>query len=138
CVEGVSRTSNMERFAWCSMRGFEFEDNRFGEAQAAFAGCLMADLPGNADFSALESAALRLSEELVRRHLESGQAAADAQAREMSVDGARYRQHALGVAKYHSLCGPLRVRRFSSRPVGVRNGKTCIPLDLQFGIVEGA
>src|SRR3954468_9776741 len=114
------------------MRGLEFADNRFGEAQAAFARCLTADLPGNADFSALERAALRLSEELVRRHLESAmQAAADAQAREMSVDGVRYRQHALGVAKYHSLCGPLRVRRFSYRPFGVRNGKTCIPLDLR-------
>ena len=78
--------------------GFEFENNRFGEAQAAFAGCLMADLPGNADFSAFERAALRLSEVLVRRHLESAmQAAADARAREMSVDGVRYRQHALGV-----------------------------------------
>ena len=121
------------------MHGFEFENNRFDEALAAFARCLTADLPGNADFSALERAALRLSEELVRRHLESAmQAAADAQAREMSVDGVRYRQHALGVAKYHSLCGPLRVRRFSYRPVGMRNGKTCIPLDLQFGIVEGA
>src|SRR3954469_14381698 len=72
------------------MHGLEFADNRFGEASAASARCLTADLPGNADFSALERAALRLSEELVRRHLESAmQAAADAQAREMSVDGAR-------------------------------------------------
>jgi hypothetical protein len=39
---------------------------------------------------------------------------------------------------YHSLCGPLRVRRFSYRSVGVRNEKTCIPLDLLFGPVEGA
>jgi hypothetical protein len=49
----------------------------------------------------------------------------------MRVNGVRYRQHALGVAKYRSLCGPLRVRRFSYRSVGVRNGKTCIPLDLR-------
>jgi hypothetical protein len=41
-------------------------------------------------FRHLERAALRLSEELVRRHLESAmQAAADAQAREMSVEGVR-------------------------------------------------
>jgi len=36
-------------------------------ASAAFARCLMADFLGNADFSGLEQAALRLSEELVRR-----------------------------------------------------------------------
>jgi hypothetical protein len=40
------------------MHGLEFADNRFGEAQAAFARCLTADLPSNADFSALERAAL--------------------------------------------------------------------------------
>jgi hypothetical protein len=121
------------------MHGFEFANNQFGEASAAFARCLTADLPGNADFSALERAALRLSEELVRRHLESVmQTAADAQTREMSVDGILYRRHALGTVKYHSLCGGLRVRRFSYRVVGERNGRTCIPLDLQFGIVEGA
>ena len=66
------------------------------------------------------------------------QAATDAQTREMSVDGILYRQHAQGTVKFHSLCGGLRLRRFSYRAVGERNGRTCIPLDLQLGIVEGA
>jgi hypothetical protein len=66
------------------------------------------------------------------------QAAADAQSRVMVVDGVQFRQHALGTVEYHRLCGALRVRRFSYRPVGERNGRTCVPFDLQLGIVEGA
>jgi hypothetical protein len=119
------------------MHGDGIEHKWLSGAEEAFDRCVRADLPGNSNFADRERYALQLANELVRRHLESTmQAVADAQTREIRVDGVLHRQHQMGAVKYHSLCGSLEVRRFSYRPVGVRNGRTCVPLDLQLGIVE--
>jgi hypothetical protein len=39
---------------------------------------------------------------------------------------------------YHSLCGPLEIRRATYREVGERNGPTVVPLELATGLIEGA
>ena len=54
------------------------------------------------------------------------------------VDGVAYKRHQKGMGRYHSLCGPLEVGRFTYRQMGVRNGPTIVPLELEAGLVEGA
>ena len=90
-------------------------------------------------FGLREQAALQLANEAVRQRLERDlQEMADEFGEELLVDGKRYRQHLEGDVDYHSLCGPLTVRRYTYREVGVRNGPTVVPLELAAGIVEGA
>jgi hypothetical protein len=90
-------------------------------------------------FGELESRALQLANELVRHFL---QASLDKMAArygdEVLVDGQRYRKHAGGSRRYHTLCGSVAVRRDSYRLVGKHNGPTVIPLELEAGIVENA
>ena len=57
---------------------------------------------------------------------------------EVLVDGQRYRRHASGTVRYHTLCGAVRIRRHTYRLVGVHNGPTVVPLELQTGLVENA
>ena len=52
--------------------------------------------------------------------------------------GVLYQQHHAGTVVYHSLCGPLEVRRATYREVGERNGPTVVPLELATGLIEGA
>lgn len=114
-------------------------DNAARELVKAFECCVQAGLPSDARFGDRERRALELGNELVRRHLEASlQAIADSESEGVVVNGVEYRRHQPGRAKYHSLCGALRVRRWTFRPVGVRNGATCVPLELQAGLVEGA
>jgi hypothetical protein len=90
-------------------------------------------------FGAEETAALALTNEIARRWLESELAGTAASiGDEVRIAGERYRRHARGVGVYHSLCGALRVRRDSYRRVGVHNGPTVVPLELNAGIVESA
>lgn len=90
-------------------------------------------------FGLREQFALQLTNEVVRRRLERDlQETADGLDEELLVNGRRYRQHLEGTVHYHSLCGPLAVRRHTYREVGVRNGPTVVPLELVAGIVEGA
>jgi hypothetical protein len=90
-------------------------------------------------FSRREQVALELTNEAVRRMLEQDlQQRADRQAPELLIDGVRCRQHEPGTVAYHSLCGPLRIRRYTYRAVGVRNGPTLAPLELETGLIEGA
>ena len=90
-------------------------------------------------FREREAVAMQLANELVRRSLE-----ADLRRRsghygeQVIVDGQRYKRHASGVGRYHSLCGSVAVRRDSYRLVGVHNGPTVIPLELEAGILEKA
>ena len=90
-------------------------------------------------FEQREAWALALGNELVRRWLESelGEMA-QRFGNEVSVDGQRYRRHAEGTRQYHTLCGPVEVRRASYRQVGVHNGPTVVPLELRAGLRENA
>ena len=76
-------------------------------------------------FAQWEVQALRIADEVVRRCLKQElQRRADEVGDEVEVKGRRYRKHQPGTAIYHSLCGPLRIRRWTYRQVGVRNGPT--------------
>lgn len=90
-------------------------------------------------FREREAVAMQLANELVRRSLEADlRRLSRRYGEEVVVDGQRYKRHASGVGRYHSLCGSVSVRRDSYRLVGVHNGPTVIPLELEAGIVEKA
>jgi hypothetical protein len=90
-------------------------------------------------FAALEAQALQLANEMVRRFLEAElRRMAARYETEILVDGQRYRLHSSGTRKYHSLCGALEVRRALFRLVGVHNGVTVVPLELEAGLMENA
>lgn len=109
------------------------------EMGEAFERVITAILPDGADFGERERTALRVANELVRRHLQSQlQMMSRAQAEKLILGGALYRRHALGRVAYHSLCGPLLVDRWTYRAVGVRNGPTRVALEMAAGLVEGA
>jgi hypothetical protein len=90
-------------------------------------------------FGQFEQNALALANEAVRRALEEHlQARATSSPAEMRIDGVVYRRHQPGEIGYHSLCGTLRVRRFTYRRQGERNGPTIVPLDLDAKLIERA
>ncbi len=91
------------------------------------------------DFAQIEELALRVANALVRNWLETQlQQCAQAYGDEVRVGGHRYRRHSKGTVRYHSLCGPVEVTRETYRQVGVHNGPTVVPLELDAGIVENA
>jgi len=101
-----------------------------------FAGAL-AGVEGG--FEQREAAALMLGNELVRQWIERDLSAlARRFGEEVRVDGQLYRRHAAGTRRYHTLCGPVEVRRSSYRQVGVHNGPTVVPLELRAGLRENA
>lgn len=93
-----------------------------------------------ASFKVLEATALHVANLAVRAVLERKlQAVADSfSTEELLIDGRLFRRHLAGKVSYHSLCGPLAVKRFSYRPSDERNGATVIPLELASPLVEGA
>lgn len=93
----------------------------------------------DATFGEVEVVALRVTNLAVREHLQQDlQRRSDALKPELLIDGKAFVQHEDGTVTYHSLNGPLTVRRFTYREVGVRNGPTVIPLELSAGLVERA
>jgi hypothetical protein len=102
-----------------------------------FGRVIAARLPANGDFQARERAALELGNELVREDLRCQlQAMADAQPSSVTIDGVVYRRHHEGRVDYHSLCGPLSVQRWSYRVASVHNGRVCVPLEKQAGLMH--
>lgn len=90
-------------------------------------------------FGALERALLEVSNEALRRAFESVlQELATSEEDVIEIQGSRYRRHERGTAKYHSLCGPISVERWTYRLVGVRNGPTVVPLELRAGLIQRA
>jgi hypothetical protein len=77
----------------------------------------------------------RVELELLREELPS---MSDSFGDEVFVHGVPYMLHEPGTDTYHSLCGPLQVRRSSYRRTGVHNGPIVIALELAAGLVEGA
>jgi hypothetical protein len=89
-------------------------------------------------FAAYEQALLAAANAACREVLTATlQATADAQPERVRIDGVVHVRHHAGTVTYHSLCGPLRVRRATYREAGVRNGATVVPLELASGLIEG-
>lgn len=90
-------------------------------------------------FAEREDAALAVSNEVVRELLEVElQEIADGFGDEVAVNGVAYKRHEPGTVTYHSLCGGLVVTRHSFRQVGIHNGPTIVPLELETGLIERA
>jgi len=98
-------------------------------------------------FADYEKAMLEIAHEVVRRRLEKKlQSLADGFVDRLAIEhtndwhGARegrlfrYRRHSPGTAAYHSLVGPLRVRRDTYRECGL--GSSYVPLELAAGLIE--
>jgi hypothetical protein len=96
-------------------------------------------LSEGSSFGQREEEALAVSSEAVRQVLrEELQTLSDSLGDEVLVDGVRYRHHEPGADTYHSLCGPLEVRRPTYRRADVRNGPIVVAVELAAGLVEGA
>lgn len=90
-------------------------------------------------FAEREQAALELTNEVVRRTLEKElREISDGFADVVVVQGREYRRHEPGTVKYFSLCGLLKVLRWTYRLIGVHNGPTIVPLELETGIFGNA
>jgi hypothetical protein len=93
----------------------------------------------DASFATRERTALEISNEAVRRALQEFlQELADRDEEEIKIGVERYHRHQPGEIQYHSLCGALRVHRWTYRQSGVRNGPTVVPLELRAGLIERA
>lgn len=94
------------------------------------------------DFAVREAAGLELANELCREDQERDlqQRSAMFLGDTLSIDGKLYRRHSKRTpkAKYGGLCGTLVVPRALYREVGVRNGPTVVPLELDAGLLERA
>ena len=91
-----------------------------------------------ASFADREAAALAVSNEATRLFLRDDLLAiADRHGEEVEVDGRIYKRHEPGTVRYYTLCGSLDLERWTYREVGVTNGPTIVPLDLDAGVVEG-
>lgn len=90
-------------------------------------------------FEERERAALALCNEVARRTFQQElQDIADSFTESVEYQGHVYRQHLSASVSYPSLCGPLEVIRYTYRLVGVRNGPTIVPMELEAGLIEGA
>ena len=109
------------------------------EARRGLARAVAARVPGDGTFADRERAVLAAANEVCRLMLETMlQATADAQPDRVRVEGVVYARHQDGTVIYHSLCGPLSVRRATYREVAERNGPTVVALELATGLIEGA
>ena len=109
---------------------------------------LKQELEESSSFEIYEKRLLEIVHEIARRKLEKKlQATADGFTDRLAIDHsndwhglredtvAEYRRHCPGTVTYHSLVGPLCVRRYTYRERG-RHGATHVPLDLAAGLME--
>jgi hypothetical protein len=83
-------------------------------------------------------AALALGNEATRLFLRDDlMAIADRHGEEVEVDGRVYKRHEPGTVRYFTLCGAVDIERFTYREVGMQNGPTIVPMDLEAGLIEG-
>lgn len=129
-----------------SVHEVEFKSNG-NEAEVAMADLVRAlrravevQVGAGASFKNREATALDVANEATRQYLEQElQEMSDRYEDELLIDGVLHRRsHDPGQGMYHSLCGSLHPNRATYRPVGVRNGPTVVPLELEAGIAEGA
>lgn len=109
-------------------------------AAEALASALSESLSEDHSFGEFESALLELSNEVSRRILsrQLEDLAEKYDAQYLLVDGDRYKRHATGTVQYHSLCGSMRIERYTYRKTGLHNGPTIVPMELSAGLVERA
>ncbi len=101
-------------------------------------------------FEDREKTALVVGNELQRQDLELNlQQAADGYAKDLRINfhhdkyGSRpmndclFKRHEPGEVRYFSLCGELKVRRFTYRRRDIRNSHTVVPLELEAGLMHG-
>jgi len=108
-------------------------------ALKCFGAALRERCSDGANFAAIEEEALSLANELTRRALQSElEAIVGALGTgDLLIDGVLHRHHHGGRKDYSCMVGTLDVERPTYRPVGVRNGKTVVPLEFSAGLIEG-
>ena len=90
-------------------------------------------------FAQREGALLAVANELVRGALcDDLREVSSSFADELLIDGVAFRIHQQATVTYHGLAGSMDVARATFRQVGVRNGPTVVPLELDCGLVEHA
>ena len=90
------------------------------------------------DFSSVEDRIKELTQSISRSASTSCLESYEPEAEMVKVGKNVYRKmKAPAVVTYMSLDGPLPVKRYRYRQMGVRNGPTIVPLELKAGIVEG-
>jgi hypothetical protein len=114
--------------------------NAQAELLAAFGRVLDERVGPEATFAAREVAGLALANTLCRADQEKNlrRRAEGFGTAAVVVDGKEYRRHETGRVVYHGLCGGLNVERYTYREVGVHNGRTIVPLELEAGLMERA
>jgi hypothetical protein len=97
-----------------------------------------AEVGTDASFGEREATALALTNEATNLFLrEELMAIADRHGDEVEVDGRIYRRHQPGTVTYFTLCGAVDIERFTYREVGMQNGPTIVPMELEAGVIEG-
>jgi hypothetical protein len=90
-------------------------------------------------FGERERAALELTNEVVRCVIEEElQDIANNFGDVVHYQGQNYRLHQPGTGRYFSMCGAADVPRCTYRLIGVHNGPTIVPLELEAGIIGNA
>lgn len=98
-----------------------------------------AQLGVDATFEQRERLALALANDATRQFLQDDlEEIAERHGTHVEVDGRLYQRHEPGTVRYYTLCGAMDLERWTYREVGVRNGPTIVPVDLDAGIVEQA
>lgn len=125
----------------CSDQELKSKEEKLEEAEAALrraiARVVRLRVGRHSSFEEVERVTLEVTNEASRGHLERQlQQLADRVPAVFRFNGIRYHPHQPGTVKYHSLCGPLEIRRKSYRRIGVRNSPTIIPLEVVAEIVE--
>lgn len=107
---------------------------------AAFRRALDEQLGTEGAFAAREAAGLELANALCRadQERELRRRAETFTSAFVVVNGTKYRRHERGQVVYHGLCGDLVVERYTYREVGVHNGPTVVPVELDAGLMERA
>ena len=91
----------------------------------------------DASFARREVVALELTNEATRLFLLGDLTALAARdGEQVEVDGAIYMRHEPGTVRYFTLVGACDIERWTYREIGVRNGPTLVPLELEAGLVE--
>jgi hypothetical protein len=117
----------------------KIERARERRTEALIAGFREAMAEAGGSFEQQEAVALSLANELVRDWTAEALHAIERNfGDEVVVAGERYRRGSEGTIRYHTLCGPVAIRRAVYRQVGVHNGPTVVPLDLRAGLWENA
>jgi hypothetical protein len=114
-------------------------EGELGELTRALQKVLDRSTVAEGSFAEQEDFVLAAVNEATRRVLEQRlQDVEDRFGRDVKIGGLLYRRHQPGNVVYFSLCGPLRLRRWTYRPVGERNGPTKVAIEVWAGLIEGA